>query len=536
MGNLWRGAAAAALLSGTLAGCATPHYPTSADETRGPPPLTMPKPQYSLDAATAATPAPRPTAPAEAQAEPSEPPTAAPVAPVQSQPLPPAAPSAAGAGAPAAATTQATTDSAPASAAAPVTSTAPATSASPVATQPPPPPTTSAAPTPAPAAAPASPPPPAADEQGLTPQMVVHDQPAAPAPRMATSAPPATASTGALQVVEKARTGARLAIAGEVVSAQDEIFENYEVRKGDHIDALARAFSTTRKVLLDANDVRPPYLLHPGQILKVPVAKAYVAQSGDTLNGVARRFSVGVGELAEINHVSERAMLRTGQRIGLPSSMRDRGPQRINEPAYADAEPPRESRYQYQAPRYTPPPTPSSALTPVSPASATPIPDRGTAGYQTPSPPVAAQAPALTDSQIAAAAHGRFVWPVRGDILAHFGPQGIGRRNDGVDIKAPQGAEVRAAAPGEVVYAGDQVPGFGNLVLIKHADGWVTAYAHLDQINVQMRQQVLQGATLGSVGMSGGATEPELHFEVRYAPTPAEKARPVDPVLVLPGG
>ncbi|HWW25243.1 MAG TPA: M23 family metallopeptidase, partial [Caulobacter sp.] len=98
----------------------------------------------------------------------------------------------------------------------------------------------------------------------------------------------------------------------------------------------------------------------------------------------------------------------------------------------------------------------------------------------------------------------------------------------------PAGTPVRAAAAGEVVYAGNQVPGFGNLVLVKHADGWVTAYAHLSSTEVKMRQQVAQGATLGAVGQTGGVTEPQLHFEVRYAPTPKDKARPVDPGLVLP--
>jgi murein DD-endopeptidase MepM/ murein hydrolase activator NlpD len=93
---------------------------------------------------------------------------------------------------------------------------------------------------------------------------------------------------------------------------------------------------------------------------------------------------------------------------------------------------------------------------------------------------------------------------------------------------------VRAAAAGEVVYAGDQVPGFGNLVLVKHADGWVTAYAHLDRTSVQMRQAVMQGQEIGEVGSSGGVSEPQLHFEVRYAPSPTDKARPVDPMLVLP--
>jgi murein DD-endopeptidase MepM/ murein hydrolase activator NlpD len=160
------------------------------------------------------------------------------------------------------------------------------------------------------------------------------------------------------------------------------------------------------------------------------------------------------------------------------------------------------------------------------------VPDAGYHAQPAQAPPEAVQT--LTDAQITAAARGRFVWPLRGDIVRRFGPLGIGQRNDGVDIKAAQGTDVRAAAPGEVVYAGNAVPGFGNLVLIKHSDGWVTAYAHLDNVSVAMRQQVTQGQSVGSVGMSGGLTEPELHFEVRYAPTAQDKARPVDPVLVLP--
>ena len=140
----------------------------------------------------------------------------------------------------------------------------------------------------------------------------------------------------------------------------------------------------------------------------------------------------------------------------------------------------------------------------------------------------------MANSQIAAAGRGRFVWPVRGETLAKFGEQGVDRRNDGLDIKSPEGAPVRAAAAGEVVYAGNQVPGFGNLVLVKHADGWVTAYAHLDRASVAMRQTVAQGQEIGLVGMTGGVPEPELHFEVRYAAAPTDKAKPIDPMLVLP--
>lgn len=141
---------------------------------------------------------------------------------------------------------------------------------------------------------------------------------------------------------------------------------------------------------------------------------------------------------------------------------------------------------------------------------------------------------ALPDSAIASSGADRFVWPVRGPVLLGYGPTTAGSRNDGVNIIAGAGEPVGAAAAGDVVYAGDQVPGFGNLVLIKHFDGWVTAYGHLDRVDVRMGATVAQGQAIGTVGTTGGVDRPQLHFEVRYAPTPQDRARPVDPKLVLP--
>ena len=148
----------------------------------------------------------------------------------------------------------------------------------------------------------------------------------------------------------------------------------------------------------------------------------------------------------------------------------------------------------------------------------------------------ALSAGALTPTEIAAAGRGRFVWPLRGQLISGFGDKGAGQHNDGVDIAAISGAGVHAAAAGEVVYAGSSIPGFGNLVLVKHSGGWVTAYAHLDRIEVRMRDSVSQGEEIGLAGQTGAVDRPQLHFEVRYAPDPADKARPVDPALVLPGG
>jgi murein DD-endopeptidase MepM/ murein hydrolase activator NlpD len=550
MRNLWREAGIAALVCGTLGACASPAYPISENQSPGPAPLTMAKPAYPTSESAAPAVAQRaqpPTAQSD-DAQPNGPQLAAPVAPVESQSLPAPGPSASsldeqfsgGArlqyaslsdqGAPPAATSA----SAPVSTALPPSSPPASAASTPTTTTSTPPSAAPAPATPAPAtpAAATSTPPPA--EPAMTPQMVVHDQQTPPPPAAARQPPPVrqTMATPAPAARQTTAADPNFAVGGDVVAASGGVYQNYEVQRGDHIDALARAFSTTRQVLLEANDVRAPYTLRPGQILKVPVAKAYVARSGDTLPGVAKRFSVGVDELAQLNHISARGALRPGQEIGLPSSMRDRGPVRVaGSETYAEAAPPPPS-YRTEPP---PPTTTVRHYGEIPPAQPTMRPDQG---YQTSQPPgaVAQAAPSFSDSDIAQAAHGRFVWPVRGDMLTRFGSQGVGRRNDGIDIRAAQGTVVKAAAQGEVVYAGNQVPGFGNLVLIKHADGWVTAYAHLDTVEVQMKEHVSQGQSVGSVGVTGGATEPELHFEVRYAPTPADKARPVDPVLVLPLG
>ena len=152
-------------------------------------------------------------------------------------------------------------------------------------------------------------------------------------------------------------------------------------------------------------------------------------------------------------------------------------------------------------------------------------------------PDASAPAPAPTgasDADAAAAGKGFFQWPVRGSILSAYGPKPGNQRNDGMDISAVAGEPVRAAAAGEIVYAGNSVPGFGNLVLIRHDGGWVTVYAHLSNIDVKMRQTVTQGQQIGEVGMTGGVDQPQLHFEVRYAPNLKDKARQIDPMLVLP--
>ena len=105
--------------------------------------------------------------------------------------------------------------------------------------------------------------------------------------------------------------------------------------------------------------------------------------------------------------------------------------------------------------------------------------------------------------------------PVAGKIVARFGPAGKGLHNDGINISAPVGTQVRAAGDGVVAYAGNELKGFGNLLLIKHADGWTTAYAHNDKLLVARGDKITQGQVIATVGRTGNVDSPQLHFEVR---------------------
>lgn len=120
-----------------------------------------------------------------------------------------------------------------------------------------------------------------------------------------------------------------------------------------------------------------------------------------------------------------------------------------------------------------------------------------------------------------------FMWPVRGHIVANFGSSSEGERNDGIDIAAGYGEPIRAAASGNVSYAGDELKSYGNLILIRHGGDYVTAYAHASKMVVNRGQYVAKGQIIGYVGSTGDVSAPELHFEIRHG------VHPVDPRLLL---
>jgi murein DD-endopeptidase MepM/ murein hydrolase activator NlpD len=364
-----------------------------------------------------------------------------------------------------------------------------------------------------------------ADNAGPAPKAAKGKKGKMPAPEAAAETPAAGAPAGP---VGEPGAGAQ----GRIVKDPGHAAA-YRVRRGDTLNKIADRLNTSADDLRRENHVRGN-ALRPGQTLRGPRTQgstAYMAASGDSLGGVAARLGVSIEALKAANDLGGKTILRGGQKLKLPSG--------VHEETAAPARP--EARYPRPAPPSRDDSTLPSRPQPYSGSASGPIqtqrpyvPPAGSATSGPAATPTQGAAP--SDAQIAQLGKGRFQWPLKGELLSDFGAKPGGQRNDGINIQAEAGASVRAAADGDVVYAGDQVPGFGNLVLIKHADGWVTAYGHLGRVEVKMQQKVMQGQQIGQAGQTGGVPEPQLHFEVRYAPNPlaGDRARPVDPKLVLP--
>jgi murein DD-endopeptidase MepM/ murein hydrolase activator NlpD len=124
---------------------------------------------------------------------------------------------------------------------------------------------------------------------------------------------------------------------------------------------------------------------------------------------------------------------------------------------------------------------------------------------------------------------GKFLWPVNGKVVSVFGVKEGGQHNDGINIAAPLGTPVHAADNGVVAYAGNELRGFGNLLLIRHADGWVSAYAHCDALLVKRGDQVKRGQVIARVGQTGAVSSPQLHFELRKAGTAVDPTSELGP-------
>lgn len=228
--------------------------------------------------------------------------------------------------------------------------------------------------------------------------------------------------------------------------------------------------------------------------------------AGDTLYSLSRKYSVPVNDLAVMNNISAPFALSVGQKLKVPDLASAPVRAAASAPAAKSAPVATHAQSKYG----TPPATPKVA-------EKTNVPKGIAKGAQ---PVKHTQQKISSDPNkklpsIAARSSSKFSWPVRGKILSHYGAKSGGLFNDGINIGASRGTAVKAAENGVVAYAGNEVKGMGNLVIIQHSGGWMTVYAHMDSMSVRRGARVSVGQKIGTVGATGKVDQSQLHFEIR---------------------
>ncbi|NPU12963.1 peptidoglycan DD-metalloendopeptidase family protein [Bradyrhizobium sp. 83002] len=315
------------------------------------------------------------------------------------------------------------------------------------------------------------------------------------------------------------------------------------VGTSDTLDILARRYRVTPAEILAANGYKGPRALSPGQQLIIPhpgtVAAAPAVQPvatpvaaaptaprhmavaapatpstvhfvnrGDTLASIARQNHLSAAELARANNLDQASPLKLGARLTVPGKVAA-----VAAPVAPVATVP-------QAVATVPAPVPTTRVATAGPVQSARLAQANPAPEKEEEP----ARPAETTSSLPT-----FRWPARGKVITSYGAKTNGKSNDGINIAVPEGTPVKAAEDGVVAYAGNELKGYGNLVLVRHSNGYVTAYAHASELMVKRGDPIKRGQVIAKSGQSGEVGSPQLHFEIRKG------SSPVDPLQFLNG-
>jgi murein DD-endopeptidase MepM/ murein hydrolase activator NlpD len=308
------------------------------------------------------------------------------------------------------------------------------------------------------------------------------------------------------------------------------------VQKGDTIDSLVKRYGVPASAIAEANNISNGTALKPGQHLVIPKYETtgstqprmaahtpqtpapapaisapatassgphvHVVAPGETLMSLSRKYNKTLSVIARANKIAPTTMVKVGDRIVIPGV----APQAQAKPAAKTAE----------APKPAAEPKVASVPAAAAPAPSTPTAAMVTPAAHQPEPP-------KTKTDVTAAMP-KFRWPVNGRVITAFGPRPSGAQNDGINVSVPENTPIKAADDGVVAYAGNELKTYGNLVLVRHSNGYVTAYAHASEIMVKRDEHVKRGQIIAKAGQTGNVTSPQLHFEIRKGSTPVDPA------------
>ncbi len=332
------------------------------------------------------------------------------------------------------------------------------------------------------------------------------------------------------QPLETTATVAPRSVAAVRAPAQAPAGTTIIVGTSDTLEGLSRRYNVSSAAILQANGYKGPRALSPGQQLIIPrqttaaaapvpalaapaskpvmaaAPTVHVVNRGDTLLSIARRNNVTAADLSRANGLDSSSKLKLGQKLTVPGAKTAAA-----QPAAVAAAQPAAA-----------PATRTAAVAGTPPQSAR----LASATAKVEDAP-AAEAPVKASE--ATGALPTFRWPVRGKVITTYGAKTNGKANDGINLAVPEGTPVKAAEDGVVAYSGNELKGYGNLVLVRHSNGYVTAYAHASELLVKRGDTIKRGQIIAKSGQSGEVGSPQLHFEIRKG------SSPVDPLQFLNG-
>ncbi|MAH78332.1 MAG: peptidase M23 [Rickettsiales bacterium] len=229
----------------------------------------------------------------------------------------------------------------------------------------------------------------------------------------------------------------------------------YTVKSGDNLFLIAKKNFVSVKDLINLNNIESPFKIYPKQKLILPELNTHKVLKGETIYSISRKYDVDRYQLSKVNKLTSENKIFVGNRLFIPSTKKILKKEKITVKKKKNIKKKNQNNSIF------------------------------------------------------------FQWPVNGNVILNYGMIKPGLHNDGINIKAKKGENVIASSGGKIIYAGNEIPGYGNLVLIKHSDNWITAYAHLEKIFLDKGTIVNKGENIGTVGSSGNVKIPQLHFEIR---------------------
>ncbi len=249
--------------------------------------------------------------------------------------------------------------------------------------------------------------------------------------------------------------------------ADESVRNFYKVKKGDNLYLISKKYNVTIQKLINFNNIDFPYKIYPNQKIFIPRERIHIVSKGETLYSISRKYKTDIFSIRKFNKLKNTNIIEINQKLVIPENNKKISKKKKIKAKKIDKK--------------------SKIVTKAKKEKNIPK-----VNYKE-----------------------KFAWPVKGKIILKFGSSSPGLFNDGINISSSPGANVRASSDGEIVYSGNEIPGYGNLILIRHSKNWITAYAHLDKILIKKGNFVKKGDLIGSVGSSGNVKNPQLHFEIR---------------------